>query len=97
MKGYVARRGDRWYPLIYEGLDPAIGKQRRRWHPERTSREGAKRLAARLAAEMNGRDEGGRSGSLLSSVYTPRRWTSALTTTSGITRKPWPTPPCSKQ
>lgn len=87
MKGYVARRGDRWYPLIYEGLDPAIGKQRRRWHPERTSREGAKRLAARLAAEMNGRDEGGRSGVFELGLYA-EEMDPALTTTSGIARKP---------
>jgi hypothetical protein len=37
MKGYVAR-GDRWYAVIYEGLDPVTGKERRRWHPAGTCR-----------------------------------------------------------
>ena len=32
MKGYVARKGDRWYAVICEGLDPVTGKERRRWH-----------------------------------------------------------------
>lgn len=31
MKGYVAHKGDRWYVVIYEGLD--TGKERRRWYP----------------------------------------------------------------
>ena len=26
MKGYVAKKGDRWYAVIYEGLDPVTGK-----------------------------------------------------------------------
>ena len=26
MKGYVRRKGDRWYAVIYEGVDPATGK-----------------------------------------------------------------------
>jgi hypothetical protein len=29
MKGYVARKGDRWYAVIYEGLDPVTGRERR--------------------------------------------------------------------
>lgn len=41
MKGYVARKGDRWYAVIYEGLDPVTGRERRRWHPAGTSREDA--------------------------------------------------------
>ena len=26
MKGYVARKGNRWYAVIYEGLDPITGE-----------------------------------------------------------------------
>jgi hypothetical protein len=33
MKGYVARKSDRWYAVIYEGLDPITGRERRTWHP----------------------------------------------------------------
>ncbi len=32
MKGYVARKGNRWYAVIYEGIDPVTGKERRSWH-----------------------------------------------------------------
>ena len=27
MNGYVRRKGDRWYVVIYEGIDPATGRQ----------------------------------------------------------------------
>lgn len=72
MKGYVARKGGRWYAVIYEGLDPVTGKERRRWHPAGTCRKDAERLAASLAAELNGRDDGGRS--LTFGVYLTARW-----------------------
>jgi hypothetical protein len=32
VKGYVAHKGDRWYAVIYEGLDPVTGREIRRWH-----------------------------------------------------------------
>lgn len=72
MKGYVAKKGDRWYAVIYEGLDPVTGKERRSWHPAGTSREEAERLAARLAAELNGRNDEGRSLSF--GAYLTTRW-----------------------
>jgi len=56
MRGYVARKGDRWYAVVYEGLDPVTGKEVRRWHPAGT-REEAEKLAARLAADLNGRND----------------------------------------
>jgi len=55
MKGYVARKGDRWYAVIYEGTDPVTGKEVRRWHPAGTERVDAERLAARLASDLEGR------------------------------------------
>ena len=72
MKGYVARKGDRWYAVVYEGLDPVTGRERRRWHPAGTSREDAERLAASLAAELNGRQDDARS--LTFGVYLTARW-----------------------
>ncbi|MGH8946235.1 MAG: tyrosine-type recombinase/integrase [Acidimicrobiia bacterium] len=72
MKGYVARKGDRWYAVIYEGLDPVTGKERRRWHPAGTCRKDAERLAANLAADLNGRNDNGRS--LTFGVYLATRW-----------------------
>jgi hypothetical protein len=47
MRGYVARKGDRWYAVVYEGRDPVTGKELRRWHPGGTTREEAEKLAAR--------------------------------------------------
>jgi hypothetical protein len=32
MRGYVARKGDRYYAVIYEGTDPLTGRDRRRWN-----------------------------------------------------------------
>jgi hypothetical protein len=49
MKGYVARKGERWYAVIYEGFDPVTGRERRSWHPAGTIRADAERLATRLA------------------------------------------------
>ncbi len=72
MNGYVARKGERWYAVIYEGLDPVTGKERRRWHPAGTSREEAVRLATALAAKVNGRNDQVRS--LTFGAYLATRW-----------------------
>ena len=50
MKGHVARKGDRYYAVIYEGLDPLTGRERRRWHPAGTCETQARLLAVELAA-----------------------------------------------
>ena len=55
MNGYVARRRGRFYAVIYEGLDPVTGRERRTWHPAGTDRAAAERLVARLAIEEQGR------------------------------------------
>ena len=57
MKGNVAKKSDRKYAVIYEGLDPVTSKERRSWHPAGTNREDAQRMAARLAKELNGRND----------------------------------------
>jgi integrase len=57
MKGYVTTKRGRYYVVIYEGLDPVTGRERRSWHPAGTDREAAERLARRLAAERQGRDD----------------------------------------
>ena len=72
MKGYVARKGERWYAVIYEGLDPVTGRERRSWHPAGTERADAERLAARLAAKANGRNDEVRS--LTFGAYLTNRW-----------------------
>jgi hypothetical protein len=72
VKGYVTQKGDRWYAVIYEGLDPVTGKGRRSWHPAGTCREDGERLAARLAKELDGRNDEGRS--LTFGAYLATRW-----------------------
>ncbi|MGQ0433139.1 MAG: hypothetical protein ACT452_12115 [Microthrixaceae bacterium] len=72
MKGYVATKGERWYAVIYEGLDPVTGRERRSWHPAGTERADAERLAARLAAKVNGRNDVARS--LTVGAYVTTRW-----------------------
>ena len=57
MKGYVTTKRGRYYAVIYEGLDPVTGRERRSWHPAGTDREEAERLAERLAGECNGRND----------------------------------------
>jgi integrase len=72
MKGYVSKKGNRWYAVVYEGLDPVTGRERRSWHAAGTERADAEQLAARLAAERNGRNDAARSLTL--GVYLITRW-----------------------
>ena len=37
MRGLV-RKGNRWYAVIYEGIDPVTGRERRSWHAPGTDR-----------------------------------------------------------
>jgi integrase len=91
MRGYVARKGERWYAVVYEGLDPVTGGERRRWHPAGTTREEAEQLAARLAAELNGRNDEVRSltfGAYLTSTWLPgKKINLARSTWDGYRRK----------
>ncbi|MEX2624234.1 MAG: site-specific integrase [Acidimicrobiia bacterium] len=91
MRGYVARKGDRWYAVVYDGLDPVHGRERRRWHPSGTTREEAEKLAARLAAELNGRNDKVRGltfGAYLTGQWLPgRKINLAQSTWDGYRRK----------
>ena len=72
MQGYVARKGDRFYAVIYEGIDPITGRERRRWHPAGTDRAAAEEIAKELA-ERRGHDGHERS-SLTLAVFLTQRW-----------------------
>lgn len=61
MNGYIVRKGDRWYAVVYEGVDPGTGKERRRWVPAGTDRAEAETLAAQLGAREEERRSGRRS------------------------------------
>ncbi len=47
--------------MIYEGVDPETGKERRRWAPAGTDQTEAKTLATRLSARADERRAGRRS------------------------------------
>ncbi len=90
MKGYVARKGNRWYAVIYEGLDPITGRERRSWHPAGCERGDAERLAARLVSEREGANDEARSlsfGAFLTSRWLPgKRLVLAASTYNGYRR-----------
>lgn len=90
MKGYVARKGNRWYAVIYEGTDPITGRERRSWHPAGYERGDAERLATRLVSERDGTNDQARSlsfGVFLTSSWLPgKRLVLAASTYSGYRR-----------
>ncbi|HVM15416.1 MAG TPA: tyrosine-type recombinase/integrase [Egibacteraceae bacterium] len=45
--GYAVKKRNRWYAVVYEGLDPLTGRDRRRWHPA-VDEADARRVAASL-------------------------------------------------
>lgn len=47
---YIVQRQTRFYVVVYDGTDPATGRERRRWHPAGHSRDDAEAIAARLDA-----------------------------------------------
>ena len=48
MRGHIAKKGNRYYAVIYDGVDLATGKPKRRWHAAGTTRRGAERVLADL-------------------------------------------------
>jgi integrase len=48
MRGHIAKKGNRYYAVIYEGVDPATGKGRHRWHAAGSTRKEAERVLADL-------------------------------------------------
>ena len=74
MKGYVAQKGNGWYAVIYHGLDPVTGRERRSWHASGPERADAERLATRLAAERTGRNDEHRSPPTSRAIIAPRTW-----------------------
>jgi len=52
VKGYTAKKGNQCYAVIYEGLDPVTGKEKRTWHTSGPDKSVAEKLAKRLAAEI---------------------------------------------
>jgi hypothetical protein len=91
MKGHVARKRGRYYAVIYEGLDPITGKERRSWHPAGADRAEAEALAKRLANERDGRNDDVRQltfGAYLSHHWLPtKKRTLRISTYRGYVQK----------
>lgn len=51
MRGYVVAKGSCLYAVIYEGVDPITGRERRRWHAAGPDRDAAEQMAKSLAAK----------------------------------------------
>jgi hypothetical protein len=56
MRGYTAKKGNHYYAVIYEGVDPATGKERRRWYPAGARKSDAERLVTELVKRHNDGD-----------------------------------------
>ncbi|MDP9403247.1 MAG: N-terminal phage integrase SAM-like domain-containing protein [Actinomycetota bacterium] len=53
MRGYTAKKGNRYYAVIYEGIDPTTGKERRRWYPAGSRKADAEKLVTELVKRHN--------------------------------------------
>ena len=56
MRGHVARKGNRYYAVVYEGFDPATGQERHRWHAAGDTRKDAEKLLGELVKRMHDGD-----------------------------------------
>jgi integrase len=55
MRGGIQKKGNRYYAVIYDGVDPGTGKKRRTWVPAGTRRSDAEKV---LNAEIKRRHDG---------------------------------------
>ena len=56
MRGHVARKGNRYYAVVYEGFDPTTGQERHRWHAAGSTRKDAEKLLGDLVKRMHDGD-----------------------------------------
>lgn len=56
MRGHIARKGNRYYAVVYEGTDPATGKERHRWYPGGATRRDAEKVLGELVKRMHDGD-----------------------------------------
>lgn len=48
MRGYTAKKGNRYYAVMYEGVDPLTGKERRRWYAAGPRKSDAQHMVTEL-------------------------------------------------
>jgi len=56
MRGHIAKKGNRYYAVVYEGTDPATGKQRHRWYQGGSTRREAERTLTEIVKRIHDGD-----------------------------------------
>jgi integrase len=56
MRGHVAKKGKRYYAVVYEGVDPATGKDCHRWYAGGRTRKEAERVLTELIKRQHAGD-----------------------------------------
>ena len=56
MRGHIAKKGNRYYAVVYEGTDAATGKPRHRWHAAGDTRKDAEKILGDLIKRMHDGD-----------------------------------------
>jgi len=56
MRGHIAKKGNRYYAVVYEGVDRTTGKDRHRWHAAGKTRKGAEKFLGELIKRMHDGD-----------------------------------------
>ena len=77
MRGHVAKKGSRYYAVIYEGIDPATGRQRHRWYAGGATRKDAEKLLAEMVKRHHDGDYRAPDRITLG-VYLEERWLPAM-------------------
>ena len=73
MRGYVTKKGKKYYAVIYDGIDPATGKEKRRWVAAGSRRDDADKLVTELTKRSH-RGETVVSEKLTLGQYLTTRW-----------------------
>ena len=53
MRGSIQKKGNKWYAVVYDGVNPATGGYRRRWVQAGTRRSDAEKLLAELVTRAH--------------------------------------------
>ena len=56
MRGHIAKKGNCYYAVVYEGVNPATGKDRHRWHRAGDTRKAAEKLLGELVKRLHDGD-----------------------------------------
>ncbi len=73
MRGTIQKKGNKWYAVVYDGVNPATGQYRRRWVQAGTRRGDAEKLLAELVKRSH-RGETVVSEKLTLGQYLTERW-----------------------